>query len=160
MPTRYYKLTDLKRDHVILDGVYAKDIQAYFSGVSTAWNFYAREKTPYKGRYKIEFVSSKKNSPGEDSLSRDALLGMGVFTAPMIRRMCSNYNVGDKVWIRKSEYNAEIGKNNEIEVPAVIIEKYPHHLAIECKGGLRESFPYRDIVLFNAMRKDKSKKVS
>ena len=40
----------------------------------------------------------------------------------------------------------------DVKTPAVVIERYPFHLIVEKKNGVKDSFTYSDIILFNALK--------
>lgn len=69
-----------------------------------------------------------------------------------IYEICKQIKIGSKVVILERIPRGNGYETLDVKTPAVVIERYPFHLIVERENGVQDSFAYKDIVLFNALK--------
>lgn len=69
-----------------------------------------------------------------------------------IYEICKQFKIGNKVVILERIPRGNGYESLDVKTSAVVIERYPFHLIVERDSGIRDSFAYADIVLFNALK--------
>ena len=69
-----------------------------------------------------------------------------------IYEICKQIKIGNKVVILERIPRGNGYETLDVKTPAVGIERYPFYFIVEKKNGVKDSFTYSDIILFNALK--------